>query len=155
MPKVVGTRDIALRVIVNGAMSDFNAEVIDEFRNNGGLVGGHFEGKHLLILHTVGRRTGNLRLKPLIYATDGTSFLVSGSYGGAEKDPVWVANVEAMPTVTIELADRTLTAKVSVLREGPERDSGYAKLVAYWPDFLKYETNTTRRFPVIRLDPTD
>jgi deazaflavin-dependent oxidoreductase (nitroreductase family) len=134
-------------------MSDFNSQIIDEFRTAKGVVGGHFEGKHLLLLHTVGRRSGQPRINPLVYATDGDAFLVAGSAGGAEKEPVWVANVEAMPEVTVEVGERTLTAKVTVLRDGEERERTYAKLVEYWPDFRQYETNTDRAFPVIRLEP--
>jgi deazaflavin-dependent oxidoreductase (nitroreductase family) len=134
-------------------MSDFNQQVIDEFRANSGVVGGHFEGKHLLLLHTVGRRSGQPRINPLVYANDGASYLVAGSMGGAPKDPEWVANVEAMPEVQVEFGDRTVTAKVSVLREGTERARTYALLVDYWPDFLEYETKTDRTFPIIKLDP--
>jgi hypothetical protein len=103
------------------------------------VVGGHFEGKHLLLLHTIGRRTGQERVIPLVYTTVGDSYVVAGSQGGAEKDPLWVANVEAMP---------------AVVREGAERERLYAALVEYWPDFRVYETRTARQFPVIRLDPT-
>ena len=134
-------------------MSDFNSPIIAEFRANGGGVGGHFEGKHLLVLHAVGRRTGQERLYPLVYTTDGDSLLICGSMGGAPQEPLWVANVEAMSEATVELGDRTLTVTPTVLREGPERDRLYALLVAYWPDFLQYEEKTTRVFPVIRLDP--
>ena len=75
-------------------MSSFNEQVIAEFRANAGVVGGHFEGKHLLLLHTIGRRTGQERVIPLVYTTVGDSYVVAGSQGGAEKDPLWVANVE-------------------------------------------------------------
>jgi deazaflavin-dependent oxidoreductase (nitroreductase family) len=136
-----------------GTMSDFNTQVIEEFRANKGIVGGHFEGKRLLILHTVGRRTGQPRLNPLVYTTNGTTLLVAGSNGGAEKEPVWVANVEAMPEATIEIGEETKTVKVSVIRDGEQWDEDYAKLVEYWPDFRKYEENTDRKFAVIRLDP--
>jgi deazaflavin-dependent oxidoreductase (nitroreductase family) len=134
-------------------VSDFNGQVIEEFRANAGVVGGHFEGKHLLLLHTVGRRTGLQRVNPLVYATYGAGFVVSGSNGGADREPAWVTNVEAMSEVTIEVGDRTLIAKVSVLRDGAERDRSYARLVDYWPDFREYEANTTRKFPVVRLEP--
>jgi deazaflavin-dependent oxidoreductase (nitroreductase family) len=135
-------------------MSSFNEQIITEFRANAGVVGGHFEGKHLLLLHTIGRRTGQERVIPLVYTTVGDSYVVAGSQGGAEKDPLWVANVEAMPEITIELGTATLTAKPTVVREGAERERLYAALVAYWPDFRVYETRTARQFPVIRLDPT-
>ena len=134
-------------------MSSFNDQIIAEFRANAGVVGGHFEGKHLLLLHTIGRRTGQERVIPLVYTTVGDSYVVAGSQGGAEKDPLWVANVEIMPEVTIELGTGTLTAKPTVVREGAERKRLYAALVEYWPDFRVYETRTARHFPVIRLDP--
>jgi len=134
-------------------MSSFNDQIIAEFRASAGVVGGHFDGKHLLLLHTIGRRTGRERVIPLVYTTVGDSYVVAGSQGGAEKDPLWVANVEAMPEITIELGTGTLTAKPTVVREGAERERLYSALVEYWPDFLVYETRTTRQFPVIRLDP--
>ena len=133
-------------------MSSFNDQIIAEFRANAGVVGGHFDGKHLLLLHTIGRRTGRERVIPLVYTTVGDSYVVAGSQGGAEKDPLWVANIEAMPEITIELGTGSLTAKPTVVREGAERERLYSALVEYWPDFLVYETRTTRQFPVIRLD---
>ena len=133
-------------------MSDFNEPIIAEFRANGGHVGGHFEGKNMLLLHTVGRRTGLPRVNPLVYTTDTGRFLVGGSNGGAEKEPQWVANVEAMAEVTIEVGERTLQAKPTVLREGQERERLYAVMVEYWPDYLQYETRTSRAFPVLQLD---
>jgi deazaflavin-dependent oxidoreductase (nitroreductase family) len=136
-------------------MNDFNASTIEEFRANKGVVGGHFEGKEMLILHTIGRKSGQERLKPLIYRTDGESMVVVGSAGGAEQEPLWVRNVEEMSEITVEVGERTITAKPSVLREGAERDRLYAQMVAYWPDFTQYETHTSRSFPVIRLDPID
>jgi deazaflavin-dependent oxidoreductase (nitroreductase family) len=134
-------------------VNDFNEQTITEFRANRGIVGGHFEGKRLVILHIVGRKTGTERLYPLVYTTDGDAMLVAGSMGGAPQDPQWVANIEVMPEVTVEVGERTVTAKPTVLRDGPERERLYAKLVEYWPDFTEYETHTDRKFPVIRLDP--
>jgi deazaflavin-dependent oxidoreductase (nitroreductase family) len=98
-------------------MSSFNDQVIAEFRANAGMVGGHFEGKHLLLLHTIGRRTGQERVIPLVYTTVGDSYVVAGSQGGAEKDPLWVANVEAMPEITIERRTRRVLARFPRLRD--------------------------------------
>ncbi len=134
-------------------MNDFNEQTVTEFRANHGIVGGHFEGKRLVILHIIGRKSGTERLYPLVYTTDGDAMLVAGSLGGAPQDPQWVANIEVMPEVTVEVGDQTLTARPTVLRDGAERDRLYAKLVEYWPDFKEYEKNTDRTFPVIRLDP--
>src|SRR5262245_33910341 len=139
-------------------MSEFNDQVIAEFRANGGVVrdalGGFFKAIHLLLLHHVGRRSGQEHVTPLLYVDDGSSVVLVGSNGGAEREPLWVANVEAMLEVTIEVGERTLKAQPTVLREGPERDRLYARAVDYWPDMLQYETKAVgRQFPVIRLNP--
>jgi deazaflavin-dependent oxidoreductase (nitroreductase family) len=102
-------------------MNDFNTQVIEEFRANRGVVGGHFENATLLLLHTVGRRTGAERVNPLVYLTDGDSYVLIGSNGGAEKEPAWVANVAAMPELTIEVGEDERTVRPTVLRDGEER----------------------------------
>jgi deazaflavin-dependent oxidoreductase (nitroreductase family) len=135
-------------------MGETDASVIAEFRANGGVVGGPFEGKHLLLLHTVGRRSGKTYVHPMVYAMDGGSFLTSASDGGADREPLLVANVEAMSEVIIEVGERTLRTKPTVWREGPERDRLYAVLVRSWPDLMEYEERTFRTFPVIQLDAT-
>lgn len=135
-------------------MNDYNAPMIEQYRANKGVVGGPFEGKHLLLLHAVGRKSGTERIYPLVYTTDGDSYLVCGSLGGAPKDPVWVNNVAAMTETTIEVGEDTVKVRPTVLREGPERDRLYELLVEYWPAFRRdYEPKTDRVFPVIRLDP--
>jgi deazaflavin-dependent oxidoreductase (nitroreductase family) len=140
-------------------MNELNDQVIAEFRGSSGVVreamGGHFKDAHLLLLHHVGRRSGQTYVNPLVYAASGGSFLVAGSNGGAQQEPLWITNVEAVPEVAIEVGDRTLKARPTVLREGPERDQLYKVLVDDWPDLLQYETNTARKFPVILLDPTE
>lgn len=135
-------------------MNDFNTPMVEQFRANKGVVGGPFTGKHLLILHAVGRKSGTERLYPLIYVNDGDGYVVCASKGGAPNNPVWVLNVEAMSEATVEVGEETIKAKPTVLYEGPERDRLYEKLVEYWPAFREsYEKNTDRTFPVIRLDP--
>ena len=140
-------------------MSELNDQVIAEFRANGGVVrdalSGFFKDIHLLLLHHVGRRSGQEYVTPLLYVDDGSSLVLVGSNGAVpDKEPLWCANVEAMAEVTIEVGQRTLKAKPTVLREGPERDRLYALAVDYWPDMLQYETKAAfRQFPVIRLDP--
>lgn len=131
----------------------FNEQVITEFRANKGVVGGHFQGVSLLLLHHTGRRTGKRYVLPMLYLSDGDSFLIAGSNGGHVKEPAWVANLEMMPETTVEVGEETLIVKPEFFRgRTPERELLYAKLVDYWPDFLKYEENTDRVFPVIRLD---
>jgi deazaflavin-dependent oxidoreductase (nitroreductase family) len=136
-------------------MSDFNAQIIDEFRANAGVVGGHFEGKQLLLLHHIGRKSGQERVTPLVVAADGDAYLVCGSMGGAPADPVWVANIEAgSGETTIELGTDKVRAATTVIRpDGPEWQRVYGIWSANWPDSKEYETHTDRKFPIVRLVP--
>jgi deazaflavin-dependent oxidoreductase (nitroreductase family) len=136
-------------------MPSMNDEIIETFRTNAGVVGGHFEGKRLVLVHHVGRRSGQERVTPLVGASDGDSYVVCGSLGGAAEDPLWVANIEeGSGETTIEVGDRTLRAKTTVVRStSPEWERLYGIWKAYWPDAAQYETRTSRKFPMIRLDP--
>ncbi|MFJ5531677.1 nitroreductase/quinone reductase family protein [Streptomyces sp. NPDC093261] len=137
-----------------GDVNEVNKRVISQFRAQGGVVGGLFEGKHLLLLHTIGRRTGQARINPLVYAADGDNLLVCGSARGAEKDPAWVGNVAVMPEVTVEVGRRILRATPTVVTHGsPEWERLYGVWSAYWPDSVEYETKTSRRFPMVKLVP--
>ena len=78
-------------------MASFNDTIIDQFRAQDGVLGGHWEGKETLLLHTPGRKSGKNFVNPLVAAPDGDgSYLVCGSGGGAPSDPQWVANLEAI-----------------------------------------------------------
>ena len=138
-------------------MTELDDHVITEFRANAGVVldamGGHFKNVHLLLLHHTDRRSGQLYVTPLLYVEDGDRHVLIGSNGGAEREPAWVAYVAAMPEVAIQLGEQTLTAKPTILREGPEWDRLHAAAVDYWPDILEYQTHTTRTYPFIVLDP--
>jgi deazaflavin-dependent oxidoreductase (nitroreductase family) len=135
--------------------ADANAQLISAFRANAGVVGGPFEGKRLVLLHHIGRRSGQERVTPLVSATDGDAYLVCGSLGGAPNDPVWVGNVEAGPgETTIEVGDKTLRVKTTVVRStSQDWERLYGIWSAYWPDSKQYETHTSRKFPIIRLEP--
>ena len=134
-------------------MASWNDTVIDEFRSNDGVVGGHFEGKTLVLLHTVGRRSGTAYVTPLVAAPDGDDYVICGSLGGAPTDPQWVGNLEAASgTTTIEVGTRTVEADYTVVRPGDaEWERLYGIWRTYWPDAAEYETKTDRKFPVVRL----
>jgi deazaflavin-dependent oxidoreductase (nitroreductase family) len=136
-------------------VADMNAQMIEAFRGNDGVVGGPFEGKRLVLLHHIGRRTGRERINPLVAARDGDAYLVCGSFGGAPDDPEWVANIEAGPgETTIEVGRQTLRATAAVVRPtSPDWQRLYEIWSEYWPDSKQYETKTSRKFPIIRLEP--
>jgi deazaflavin-dependent oxidoreductase (nitroreductase family) len=132
------------------ALHDMNRGIIEEFRANGGKVGGPFEGVTLLLLHTTGAKSGKQRLSPLACLTIDGKVLIVGSYAGAPKDPAWVHNVRANPQAHIEIGTDSYDVAV---RELPldERDALYAELVAIAPAFAEYQAKTDRVIPLFEL----
>ncbi|TYB67227.1 nitroreductase family deazaflavin-dependent oxidoreductase [Nonomuraea sp. PA05] len=133
-------------------MTDFNQQVIEEFRANGGQVGGMFEGAPLVLLTTVGARTGRRRTNPAVYLRDGDRVLVFASNAGADTHPAWYHNVVAQPRVTVELGRETFAARAVPL-EGAERDRMYARQAELDPAFAAYQAGTSRVIPVVALHP--
>jgi deazaflavin-dependent oxidoreductase (nitroreductase family) len=133
-------------------MTDWNSKIIEEFRANDGIVGGPFEGAPLLLLHTVGARTGQERVNPVMYQTIPGGYAVFATKGGAPVNPDWYHNVLAHPKVTAEIGTMTveLLAKVA---EGDERDQIWSAQKAAFPQFAGYEQKTSRQIPVIILKP--
>lgn len=133
-------------------MSDWNAGIIEEFRANGGKVGGPFEGAPLLLLHTVGARTGQRRVNPMMYRKVGDNYAVFASKAGAPTNPDWYHNLVANPSVSAEIGTQTLpfTARVAT---GDEREQIWTAHKADNPGFAEYETRTTRQIPVVILEP--
>ncbi len=133
--------------------SDFNARLIDEFRANGGSVGGMFEGTPLLLLHTTGARTGRERVNPLGYLRDGERLVIFAANGGARTNPDWYHNLVANPEVTVEVGSET-TSGVATVLSGDERDRLFAEEVRWHPTLGKYQEGTSRIIPVIAIAPT-
>ena len=131
-------------------MSDFNKQVIEEFRANHGKVGGNFEGAPLLLLHTTGAKSGEERVSPMMYLPDGDRFLVFASKAGAPDNPDWYHNLKAHPEATIEVGDDTIDVRAEELSRA-ERDEKYAEQAALFPGFADYEKKTDRVIPVLAL----
>jgi deazaflavin-dependent oxidoreductase (nitroreductase family) len=129
-----------------------NRKIIDEFRANHGKVGGRFEGRTLLLLHTKGAKSGRERINPLAYVKDDDRYVVIASKGGAPTSPSWYFNLLANPLVTLEVGDETFPARATVTEE-PERTRLYNKMVEMMPAFDEYRRKTTRQIPVIVLTP--
>ena len=91
-------------------MSDFNKKVIEEFRANGGKVGGHFENMSLLLLHTTGAKSGLPRLNPLAQMADGDRYVIIASKGGAPSHPDWYHNIVANSSVKVEVGTEAFEA---------------------------------------------
>ena len=133
-------------------MSDFNQGVIAEFRANEGKVGGYFAGANMLLLHTIGAKSGQARTNPMVYVNDGDRLVVIASKGGADSNPDWYYNLLANPTVTVELGTEQFQARATAVTEEPERSRLYAKMVEHRAGFAEYEQKTSRKIPVVVLE---
>ena len=134
-------------------MSDWNAQIIEEFRANSGKVGGQFEGAPLLLLHTTGAKSGQARVNPMMYQADGENFAVFASKAGAPTNPDWYHNLVANPRASIEVGESTVNV-IARIAEGEDRDRLWSRQKELYPGFSDYEAKTTREIPVIVLEPT-
>lgn len=131
--------------------NDFNQNLIDEFRANGGKVGGMFADRPMMILTTTGAKSGQPRTIPLVYTTDGNRYVIIASKGGAPTNPDWYYNLLANPAATVEVGTETFPAQASVA-SGAERERLYAAQAELMPAFADYQKNTPREIPVIVLE---
>ena len=141
---------IALARPVIRAMSALNTWV---YRLSGGRIGGRFlRGAPVLLLTTVGRRTGRARTTPLLYLKDGENLLIVASQGGLPTHPVWFLNLEAHPDVEIQIGSerRAMRARRA---SAPEKATLWPKLTAMYRDFDDYQARTERDIPVVILSP--
>jgi deazaflavin-dependent oxidoreductase (nitroreductase family) len=129
---------------------DFNMKNIEEFRRNHGRVGGYFEGAPLLLLHTVGRRSGRPRVHPVMYLKDGERYVVFASKGGADTHPDWYYNLVAHPDAQVEVGDETIDVHAEEIR-GRQHDAIYQRQATLYPQFAEYQRKTKRIIPVIAL----
>lgn len=130
--------------------NDFNHHLIEEFRTNGGKVGGPLERSPLLLLTTTGARSGEPRTTPMGYFSDGERLVVIASNRGAPTHPDWHHNLLAHPEVTVEVRSEIFNAIATVTKDA-ERDRLWSKAVALLPVFAEHQAKTTRQIPVITL----
>lgn len=138
-------------------MTDFNAMVLAEFREKNGVVTDAAPfGDNLVVLHTIGARSGATRVNPLFGLPDGDGWLVAASKAGAPDNPDWYYNLLAHPDITLETGDGTSISSHDVHvtdLEGADRDAAWAKFKEASDGFKEYEAMTTRTIPVLRLAP--
>jgi len=131
-------------------IGEFNKTIIEEFRANGGKVGGQFAGAPLLLLTTTGAKSGKTRVNPLAYLEDGDRYVIIASYAGADHNPPWYHNLLAHPDVTVEVGSERLDVHAEIVPE-PQRTELYRRMASIMPPFAEYERKTTRKIPVIAL----
>src|SRR5688572_6612042 len=114
-------------------VSEWNRAIVEEFRANGGQVGGQFAGRPLLLLHTTGAKSGQLRINPVAYSTDGDQLVVIASKGGAPTHPDWYYNIVANPLVTVEVGTERFQARATIAEE-PERTRLFDQMATAMPE---------------------
>ncbi len=150
MPRpFTATEERIARPIIR-VMSLVNAWI---YRLSGGSVGGRWlHGAPVLLLTTIGRKSGEKRTAPLLYLEDGQRVIVVGSQGGMAKDPLWVRNIDANPDVEIEIGPNRRAMRAR--RGSPEEKARYwPDLCRMYPDYADYQARTVREIPVVILEP--
>jgi deazaflavin-dependent oxidoreductase (nitroreductase family) len=133
---------------------DVVADQVARYEASGGRDGGTLEGAPVVILTTVGRRSGKLRKAPLMRVTDGHSYAAIGSVGGDDKHPAWYLNLLAEPDVMLQDGDEVKRYRGRVV-EAADEQQWLTRAIAAWPDYAVYPTRTDRHIPVVVLDPID
>jgi deazaflavin-dependent oxidoreductase (nitroreductase family) len=129
-------------------MSDWNTNIIEEFRANEGKVS-QFEGFTVILIHHVGARSGVERVNPVVcYPQSDGKFAIMASNGGAATNPKWYYNLKAHPEISVELGTTVFVAAVKEL-EGQERETMWAKVLN--PQLGEAQQKTTRTFPILLL----
>jgi deazaflavin-dependent oxidoreductase (nitroreductase family) len=138
---------------VPGSSSWANQQV-SVYEASNGAKKGDLRGVPVIILTTRGRKSGALRKAPLMRVTDGEKYAVIASLGGAPDHPVWYLNLLADPEVTLQ--DRDVKRRYRAhTATGDERERWWARAVAVWPDYERYQRKTDRQIPVVVLEPLD
>jgi deazaflavin-dependent oxidoreductase (nitroreductase family) len=133
-------------------IADTNAAVIAEFRASKGEVAAPYDDPSpMLLLHTIGAKSGQEHIVPMRCLPDGETMYVFGSAHGSERNPDWYYNLVAHPDITIEKSVETIPVHATEVF-GKEREVIFNRQAAMFPIFAEYQSKLTRTIPVIRLD---
>ena len=120
------------------------------YRATGGKLGGRMQGSPVLLLETIGRKSGRRRTTPLLYLPDGRDMVIVASKGGAAKHPAWWLNLRANPQTTVRVGSHELEVRAEETG-GEDRERLWRRLVAMYPGYAEYQRRTNREIPVVRL----
>jgi deazaflavin-dependent oxidoreductase (nitroreductase family) len=123
------------------------------YRYSGGLIGGRIDGLDILVLTTIGSKTGEKRSVPLPYFRDGKNYVLIASFGGNDKNPAWLNNLSKTPEVELRVGFASLKARASVAKQD-ERTRIWGNITAAFPRYLQYQQKTERQIPVVVLEVT-
>lgn len=124
------------------------------YRATGGKLFGRMGKSPILLLNTVGRKTGRKRTSPLLYVMDGEDFVIIASKGGAATHPAWYLNLRANPEATVEIGDREVQVEAEVA-DPEEKTRLWQKMVEMYPAYDDYQRKTGREIPLLILHPVE
>jgi deazaflavin-dependent oxidoreductase (nitroreductase family) len=123
------------------------------YRISGGRIAGRFPGgAPVLLLTTIGRKSGQPQTAPLLYLTDGDNYVVVASKGGMSQHPLWFKNLEANPRVEIEVGAQKIAATAQ-RATAMQKASLWPRLVTMYPSYADYQARTSRDIPVVIITP--
>lgn len=122
------------------------------YERSGGRIGRRLGKAPMLLLETRGRKTGRTRTVALLYHRDRDDYVVVGSLGGSDTPPAWLLNLQATPEVGVQVGTERFPARARVA-SADERRRLWAELTRLWPNYDRYQTQTTREIPVVILEP--
>jgi len=137
--RVVGLRVLAVHQFV--------------YELSGGRVGERIGRTPMLMLHTVGRRSGQPRTAALLYHRDRDRYVVVGSKGGSDTPPAWLLNLQGQPEVEVQVGTKRFRAKARIA-SAAERARLWPEVTRIWPQYDRYQSQTRRVIPLVMLTPT-
>ena len=124
------------------------------YRATGGKLFGRMGKSPILLLNTVGRKSGKKRTSPLLYVMDGEDFVIIASKGGASAHPAWYLNLIANPEAMVEVGDREVRVRAEVA-DSEEKSRLWQKMVEMYPAYDAYQEKTEREIPLLVLRPVE
>jgi deazaflavin-dependent oxidoreductase (nitroreductase family) len=129
----------------------YGQEHVDRYRATDGEEGHDWQGTQTLLLTTKGRKSGEQRTTPLIYARQGDAYTVVGSKGGSDTPPAWYLNLSEDPDVEVQVKGDRFRARARTASV-EEKPGLWQKMVSEWPDYDSYQQQTEREIPVVVLE---
>lgn len=119
---------------------------------SGGRIGHRLGKAPMLLLRTIGRKTGQARTAALLYHRDGEQYVVVGSKGGSDAPPAWLLNLKTIPDVEVQVGTKRFRAKARVASPA-ERRRLWPEMTKLWPEYDRYQSQTHRVIPLVVLAP--
>jgi F420H(2)-dependent quinone reductase len=121
--------------------------------SSGGRAGTGLLDHPILLLHTIGRRTGKTRIQPLMYLREADGYLVAASFAGHDQDPAWLTNVQASPQATITVEGQQVPV-LATIATPEERERLWPRFLSLSAAYAKYQRSTNRLIPIVKLSPS-